>query len=107
MPAMEMRDRRGAAAEMATPPIPPDPSGLKVHPVRQALEAFWHIRPHTVFWLVSASLGLGLVAVQIETLWVLVVFSIFWGVTVAAMVAFTARTMSERPSPGRHRRVAV
>ncbi len=75
-------------------------------PVHRALTALYEIRISTVFYLVSASLGLGLVAPQVQTEAVVVIFAVFWGVTVIAMLALSARMLSGRVGHGRHRRVA-
>ncbi|RKE17632.1 hypothetical protein [Streptomyces sp. TLI_171] len=41
----------------------------------------------SLVFLLGLSLGLGLVAAQVTQLWLLVVFSVVWGVTIAAFVA--------------------
>ncbi|GAA1957316.1 hypothetical protein [Kitasatospora viridis] len=78
------------------------------HPVRDMVDAAWHIRPITVLVMIGASMGLGLVGAQVATTWVVVLFAIFWGLTVVATLVLTARMLTERQhrDGGRHRRVA-
>ncbi|MDH6114911.1 hypothetical protein P3T36_001260 [Kitasatospora sp. MAP12-15] len=86
----------------------PDKQDLPYQPgLRQTMRALYEIKIHTVFFMVAASLGLGLIAPQVSTIAVLVVFAVFWGATVIAMLALAARMMSARGAGnGRHRRVA-
>ncbi|WP_035844861.1 hypothetical protein [Kitasatospora azatica] len=81
----------------------------EIHPFRDILDSLYHVSPMTVFWLVAASMGLGLVGAQVETLWMVVLFAVFWGITVVAMLVLAARLIAEHSATsggGRHRRVA-
>ncbi|MFE0462030.1 hypothetical protein ACFW1A_22555 [Kitasatospora sp. NPDC058965] len=78
----------------------------KIHPFRDILDRLYHVTPGAVVVLVMISMGLGLVGAQVETLWVLVVFAVFWGITVAAMLVLAARMVTEHQATGgggRHR----
>ncbi|GAB2702684.1 hypothetical protein GCM10010442_21100 [Kitasatospora kifunensis] len=50
----------------------------------------------TVAILVGFSMGLGLIGAQVTTGWLLALFSVFWGVTVLAIMTLLARTLVER-----------
>ncbi|MFJ5228887.1 hypothetical protein ACIQBJ_03210 [Kitasatospora sp. NPDC088391] len=66
--------------------------------------AAWATARHnsSLVLLLALSLGLGLVAPQVEQLWVLIVFSVVWGVTLFAFAAqFWGRREQARPG-GRH-----
>jgi hypothetical protein len=94
---------------MAAQPMPTSREPVKIHPFRDILASIYHVKPMTVVWLVAASMGLGLVGAQVDTLWVVVLFSVFWGITVLAMLVLAARLLNEHSAAsgnGRHRRVA-
>lgn len=74
-------------------------------PVHRALTALYEVKISTVFYLVSASLGLGLAGAQIDTTWVVVLFAVVWGVTVIAMLVLAARLLNEHLSQGRRRQL--
>ncbi|MDH6120352.1 hypothetical protein [Kitasatospora sp. GAS204B] len=78
----------------------------KVHPARDVLQSIAQAPTWAVLWLVGVSMGLGLVGAQVGTLWVLVLFSIVWGVTVLAMLGWVARWFVQHEGGGRHRRMA-
>jgi hypothetical protein len=69
-------------------------------------DAVWHMKPSTVLVMIGVSMGLGLCAYQIDTEWVVAIMAVFWGLTVLAILTFTARWAVERPPRGRHRRMA-
>ncbi|MGW4691456.1 hypothetical protein OU787_01615 [Kitasatospora sp. YST-16] len=56
------------------------------NPVRRL--AAWLTAKHnsSLVFLLALSLGLGLVAPQVGQLWLLIVFSVVWGVTIVAFV---------------------
>jgi hypothetical protein len=84
-----------------------DRGSAEVHPFRDIWNRLLNVSPGAVFALVGVSMGLGLVGAQVETLWVLVVFSVFWGITVVAMLVLAARMVIEHQGTtgggGRHR----
>ncbi|PYC87386.1 hypothetical protein C7C46_04715 [Streptomyces tateyamensis] len=85
-----------------------NPGAAKVHPFRDIRDRLLNVTPKAVFVLVAASMGLGLVGAQVQTFWVLVLFAIFWGITVVAMLVLAARMITEHESTtggGRHRAV--
>ncbi|RAJ44907.1 hypothetical protein K353_01484 [Kitasatospora sp. SolWspMP-SS2h] len=57
------------------------------NPIRRM--AAWLTAKHnsSLVFLLALSLGLGLVAPQVGQLWLLVVFSVVWGVTIVAFAA--------------------
>lgn len=69
-------------------------------------DAVWNIRLTWVLIMVGVSMGLGLCAYQIATEQVVEIMAVFWGLTVLAILIFTARWLTERPGRGRHRQVA-
>ncbi|MGF1430591.1 hypothetical protein [Kitasatospora sp. LaBMicrA B282] len=78
----------------------------EIHPFRDMLHAIAQAPTWAVLWLVGISMGLGLVGYQVTTLWVLILFAVVWGVTVLAVLGWTARWIMQHEGGGRHRRVA-
>lgn len=81
-------------------------SSAVVHPIRDLLHGLYEMRPMTVWILVGFSMGLGLVGAQVTTPWLLALFSVFWGVTVLAILLLVARSLVERGSHHGPRRMA-
>ncbi|WP_329560916.1 hypothetical protein [Kitasatospora sp. NBC_01266] len=76
-----------------------------VHPFRDVVQSIAQAPTWAVLWLVGVSMGLGLVGAQVETLWVLVLFSIVWGVTVLAVLGWLARWIAHHEGGGGQRPV--
>jgi Flp pilus assembly protein TadB len=78
----------------------PKPAGPTL---RGALRAVYHVPAWAVGFLILISMGFGLIAYQVNTLWYQVLFSIVWGITVLAMLSIATRWLVER----RHHHAAV
>ncbi|MER6298987.1 hypothetical protein ABT247_05345 [Kitasatospora sp. NPDC001539] len=65
----------------------------------------WHwllsLSPTVVTFMIALSIGLCMVAVQVDLLALLVLMAIFWALTFIAMVGVVARWVT--PGRGRHR----
>ncbi|TQF06780.1 hypothetical protein E6W39_37065 [Kitasatospora acidiphila] len=101
MSAMEQQSKSENKSENKSEKGAPKP-----HPFRDMWDAVWNIRLTWVLIMIGVSMGLGLCAYQIATEQVVEIMAVFWGLTVLAILIFTARWLTERPGSGRHRQVA-
>ncbi|MCX4744145.1 hypothetical protein OG455_01220 [Kitasatospora sp. NBC_01287] len=72
----------------------------QAHPAHDVVHEVAEIPTWAVVWMVGISMGLGLAAAQISTLWILILFSVFWGATVLAMLWWAARWVLHREGSG-------